>query len=164
MSIAVYPGSFDPITLGHLNIIRRTSRVFDKVLVCVMSDFEKSPLFTHEERVELIQRTVAKYPNVKVEMSKDLLVDYMKSKGAKVVIKGMRAVSDFDREFQLALVNRKLDHNIETLLMPSSEKYTYLSSTVVKEMAKYGADLSTFVPNEIIDDLVMKVKNVGWRL
>ena len=163
MSIAVYPGSFDPITLGHLNIIRRTSRVFDELFVCVMSDSEKNPLFTFDERVEFIKRTVVKYPNVTVETSKDLLVDYMKSKGAKVIIKGMRAVSDFDREFQLSLINKKLDPNIETLLMPSSEKYTYLSSTVVKEMAKYGADLSTFVPKEIIDDLILKVKSVGWR-
>ena len=162
MSIAVYPGSFDPITLGHLNIIRRASRIFDELLVCVMSDFEKRPLFTHEERVDLIKRTVSKYPNVKVDMSKDLLVNYMKSRGAKVIIKGMRAVSDFDREFQIALVNRKLDPGIETLLMPSSEKYTYLSSTVVKEMAKYGSDLSTFVPKEIIDDLIIKIKSVGW--
>ena len=162
MSIAVYPGSFDPITLGHLNIIKRASRVFDELLVCVMSDSEKRPLFTHEERVELIKRTVTRFPNVKVEMSKDLLVNYMKSKGAKVIIKGLRAVSDFDREFQIALVNRKLAPGIETMLMPSGEKYTYLSSTVVKEMAKYGADLSTFVPKEIIDDLVIKVNNVGW--
>jgi pantetheine-phosphate adenylyltransferase len=164
MSIAVYPGSFDPITLGHLNIIRRASRVFDELLVCVLSDFEKRPLFTFEERVELISRTVARFPNVKVEMSSDLLVEYMKKRGAKVIIKGMRAVSDFDREFQLALINKKLDPGIETLLMPSSEKYTYISSTVVKEMAKYGADLSTFVPKEIVDDVILKVKSVGWRL
>ena len=164
MSIAVYPGSFDPITLGHLNIIRRASRVFDELFVCVMSDIEKSPLFTHDERVELIRRTVVKYPNVKVETSKDLLVEYMNSKGAKVIIKGMRAVSDFDREFQIALINKKLNHDIETLLMPSSEKYTFLSSTVVKEMAKYGADLSTYIPQEIIDDVIKKVKSVGWRL
>ena len=164
MSRAVYPGSFDPITLGHLNIIRRASRVFDELYVCVMSDFEKYPLFTHEERVALIKRTVTRFANVKVETSKDLLVDYMKSKKAKVIIKGMRAVSDFDREFQIALINKKLDSNVETLLMPSSEKYTYLSSTVVKEMAKYGADLSTYIPQEIIDDVVLKVKSVGWRL
>ena len=163
MSIAVYPGSFDPVTLGHLNIIKRAASIFEELYVCVMSDFEKHPLFTHDERVEFIKRTVGKYKNVKVETSKDLLVDYMKAKGAKVIIKGMRAVSDFDREFQLALINKKLDPNVETLFMPSSEKYTYLSSTVVKEMAKYGADLSTFVPKEIIDDLVIKVKTVGWR-
>lgn len=163
MSIAVYPGSFDPITLGHLNIIKRTSRIFDEVYVCVMSDFEKFPLFSHEERVELIKRTVERFPNVTVETSKNLLVEYMNSKNAKVIIKGMRAVSDFDREFQIALINKKLNPDIETLLMPSSEKYTFLSSTVVKEMAKYGADLSTYIPKEIIDDVVLKVKSASWR-
>jgi len=164
MGIAVYPGSFDPITLGHLNIIRRSAAVFDELLVCVMSDIEKRPLFTHEERVELIKRTVVRYRNVKVETSKQLLVEYMKSKGAKVIIKGLRAISDFDREVQVSLINRKLDPSIETLLMPSSEKYTYISSTAVKEMARYGADLTTFVPNEIIEDVVQKVRSVGWRL
>ena len=164
MSIAVYPGSFDPISLGHLNIIRRSAAVFDELLVCVMSNSEKRPLFTHAERVELIKRTVVRYKNVKVETTTDLLVEYMRERGAKVIIKGLRAVSDFDREFQIALINRKLDPGIETLLMPSSEKYTYLSSTAVKEMAKYGADLSTFVPKEIIDDVNAKVKSVGWQL
>ena len=162
MSIAVYPGSFDPITLGHLNVIRRSAAVFDELLVCVMINSGKNPLFSHEERVDLIQRTTAKFRNVKVEASKDLLVEYMKVRGAKVIIKGLRAVSDFDREFQIALVNRKLDHGIETLFMPSSEKYTYLSSTVVKEMARYGADLKTFVPKEIIEDVLRKVENERW--
>jgi len=163
MSIAVYPGSFDPITLGHLNVIRRSAAVFDKLLVCVMINSDKNPLFGPEERVELIKRTVARFPNVEVEASKELLVEYMKTRGAKVIIKGLRAVSDFDREFQIALVNRKLDHSIETFFMPSSEKYTYLSSTVVKEMARYGADLNTFVPKEIIDDVLRKVESERWR-
>ena len=159
MSIAVYPGSFDPITLGHLNVIRRAAAVFDELLVCVMINSGKDPLFTHEERVELIKRTVVRFPNVRVEASKELLVEYMKTRGAKVIIKGLRAVSDFDREFQIALVNRKLDNSIETLFMPSSEKYTYLSSTVVKEMARYGADLETFVPKEIITDVINRVES-----
>ena len=163
MSIAVYPGSFDPITLGHLNIIRRTAAVFDKLLVCVMVNSEKRPLFNSEERVELIERTIARYPNVKVESSKDLLVKFLKDRGAKVIIKGLRAVTDFDSESQIAMVNRKLDHRIETLFMPSSEKYTYLSSTVVKEMARYGADLRTFDPSEIIEDVLRKVESEGWR-
>jgi len=162
MSIAVYPGSFDPITLGHLNIIRRSASVFEEVLVCVMVNSEKNPLFTIEERVELIKRTVARFPNVKVESSKELLVEYMKNRGAKVIIKGLRAVSDYDREFQIALINKKLDEKIETVFMPSSEKYTYISSTVVKEMARYGADLATFVPMEIIEDVLAKVKREGW--
>lgn len=161
MNIAVYPGSFDPITLGHLNIIRRTASVFDKVYVCVMVNSGKNPLFEREERVELIERTVAKYKNVVVETSDDLVVKYMKDRGAKVIIKGLRAVSDFDREFQIALVNRKIDPTIETLFMPSSEKYTYLSSTVVKEMAMYGADLEAFVPKEIIEDVLERVEK--WR-
>ena len=156
MSIAVYPGSFDPITLGHLNIIRRAAAVFDELLVCVMANSDKRPLFSREERVELIKRTVDRFPNVKVESSEDLLVQYMRDRGANVIIKGLRAVSDFDREFQIALVNRKLDPGIETLLMPSDEKYTYLSSSVVKEMANYGADLQTFVPKEIIKDVIEK--------
>ena len=159
MSRAVYPGSFDPITLGHLNIIRRAASVFDELLVCVMVNSEKNPLFTHEERVELIERVVSRYPNVTVEASEELLVDFMRKRQAKVIIKGMRAVSDYEREFQIALVNRKLDPGIETLLMPSSEKYTYLSSSVVKEMAKYCADLQTFVPKEIIEDVLRKTGN-----
>ena len=158
MNIAVYPGSFDPITLGHLNIIRRTALVFDKVYVCVMVNSGKNPLFDREERVELIERTVSKYKNVVVETSDDLVVKYMKDRGAKVIVKGLRAVSDFDREFQIALVNRKIDPTIETLFMPSSEKYTYLSSTVVKEMAMYGADLKAFVPKEIIEDVLRQVE------
>ncbi|MCL2227971.1 MAG: pantetheine-phosphate adenylyltransferase [Oscillospiraceae bacterium] len=162
MSIAVYPGSFDPITRGHLNIIRRSASVFDELLVCVMVNSGKNPLFSPEERVELIERTVRRYPNVKVESSRQLLVEYMKERGAKVIIKGLRAVSDFDREFQIALINRKLDEGIETLFMPSSERYTYLSSTAVKEMARYGADLETFVPMEIIGDVLRKVESEGW--
>ena len=158
MSIAVYPGSFDPITLGHLNIIRRAATIFDELYVCVLDNSGKNPLFTEKERVELITRAVARFPNVKADSSKNLLVDYMGDIGAKVIIKGLRAVSDFDYEFQIAIVNRKLDPKIETLFMPSSEKYTYLSSSVVKEMARYGADLSAFVPKEIIDDVSARVE------
>ena len=162
MSIAVYPGSFDPITLGHLNIIRRSAAVFKELVVCVMVNSVKSPMFTLEERVELIKRTVERFPNVRVEYSDKLLVEFMKDKGAKVVIKGLRAISDFDKEFQIAMINRKLEKGIETMFMPSSEKYTYISSTVVKEMARYGANLETFVPMEIISDVLKKVEE-GWR-
>lgn len=160
MNIAVYPGSFDPVTLGHLNVIRRSASVFDTLIVCVMVNSEKNPLFTAEERVELIKRTVERFENVRVEKSEALLVDFMKDRGAKVIIKGMRAVSDYEREFQIALVNRKLDPTIETFLMPSSEKYTYLSSSVVREMARYGADLEAFVPVEIMDDVLRRVNSL----
>lgn len=161
MKIAVYPGSFDPITLGHLNIIKRAARIFDKIYVCVMKNSEKNPLFTREERVELIKRTVKNFPNVEVETAEGLLVKYAKDRGATVIVKGLRAVSDFDWEFQMALANRKIDPGIDTLFLASSEKYTYLSSTVVKEMAKYSADLREFVPREIIEDVVNKTKSKG---
>lgn len=161
MSIAVYPGSFDPITLGHLNIIRRSAAIFDTLYVCVTVNSDKNPLFSLEERVDFIERVVVRYKNVKVEFSEDLLVSYMKNRDARVIIKGLRAVSDFDREFQIALINRKLDKDIETLFMPSSEKYTYISSSAVKELARYGDDLKTFVPHEIIDDVISKLKREG---
>lgn len=161
MKTAVYPGSFDPITLGHLNIIKRAARIFDKVCVCVMKNSEKNPLFTREERVELIRRTVKNFPNVEVETADGLLVNYCREKGATVIVKGLRAVSDFDWEFQMALANRKIDPAIDTLFLTASEKYTFLSSTVVKEMAKYGADLRDFVPREILEDVVGKAKNKG---
>jgi len=158
MKAAVYPGSFDPITLGHLNIIERAAAIFDKVYVCVMVNSEKNPMFSREERVELIQRCCAGLPNVEVETSDGLLVDYAASRGAVAIVKGLRAVSDFDWEFQMALANKKLNPAIETMFLASSEKYTYLSSTVAKEMAKYGADLSDFLPNEIIPDVLKKQK------
>ena len=158
MSIAVYPGSFDPITLGHLNIIRRAAAIFDKVYVCVMINSNKRPMFTREERMELIARCTRSLGNVVVETSDDLLVQYAKARGANVIVKGLRAVSDFDSESQMALINKKLEPMIDTVFLTSSEKYTYLSSTVVKEMAKYGADLSGFVPREIIQDVIDKSK------
>jgi len=157
MSIAVYPGSFDPITLGHLNIIKRAARIFDKVIVCVMVNSAKHPMFSLEERVELIRKTVSNFKNVEVEGWDDLLIKFAKEKGANVIVKGLRAVSDFDSEFQMALINRKIDPAVDTLFLASSEKYTYLSSTVVKEMAKYGTDLREFVPREIVDDILNKL-------
>lgn len=161
MTTAVYPGSFDPITLGHLNIIRRAAGIFDKVYVCVMVNSEKNPMFSLEERMEFIKRVVARFDNVEVDCSRELLIRYAKSKGAKVIVKGLRAVSDFDMEFQMALTNYKLEPNIETMFLTADAKYSYLSSTVVKEMAKYGTDLEMFVPREIIDDIVRKTHNGG---
>jgi pantetheine-phosphate adenylyltransferase len=158
MGLAVYPGSFDPITLGHLNIIRRSASVFDELLVCVMVNSAKHPLFSDNERVELIKKVVSRFRNVRVESSHDLLVEFMKARGAKVIIKGLRTMSDFDREFQIALVNRHLDSGIETLFMLSSDKYTHISSSVVKEMGRYGADLSKLVPKEILNDVLERVE------
>ncbi len=160
MKIAIYPGSFDPVTLGHLNVIKRAAQAFDKLIVCVMVNSDKinTGLFTPEERVELIQRVTKNLHNVEVDFSSDLVANYARSKGARVLVKGLRAVSDYEKEVQMAIINRKLYHNLDTFFIPSGEKYTYLSSTVVKEMARYGADLSDFVPREIIADVEAKYK------
>ncbi len=157
MKLAVYPGSFDPITLGHLNIIRRASACFDKLVVCVMYNSSKTGIFLPEERVELIGRCVARFPNVTVDSSTGLLADYAKKKKADVVVKGLRAISDYESEVAMAVINRKLNPELETMFLASSEKYTYLSSTVVKEMARYGADLKEFVPEEILVDVSEKM-------
>ena len=159
MKIAIYPGSFDPITLGHLNIIKRAAVCFDKLIVCVMVNSEKRnrELFSPEERVELIRRVVAKLPNVEVDCSTTLLAEYARQKKACTLIKGLRAVSDYENELQMALINRKLNPRLETMFLPSSAKYTYVSSSVVKEMARYGADLTDFVPREIIEDVTEKM-------
>ena len=159
MSTAVYPGSFDPITLGHLNIIRRASRIFDRVVVCVMVNSAKSPMFSLEERMELIKRVVDRLNNVTVDNSDMLLAEYAKQYKGAVLVKGLRAVSDYESEVQMALINRKMNLELDTVFLPSSEKYTYLSSTVVKEMAKYGCDLREFVPVEILDDVIARAKN-----
>jgi len=160
MKTAIYPGSFDPITLGHLNIIKRAARCFDKLIVCVMVNSEKrgSGLFTPDERVELIERVVARLPNVEVAQSDMLVAEYARLRKACTLVKGLRAVSDYEKELQMALINRKLDPRLETIFLPSSAKYTYVSSSVVKEMAGYGADLSDFVPREIIGDVNEKMK------
>ena len=159
MKTAIYPGSFDPITLGHLNIIKRAAVCFDKLIVCVMVNSEKvnRGLFTVAERVELIRRVVAKLPNVEVDSSSTLIAEYARQKKACTLVKGLRAVSDYENELQMALINRKLNPLLETMFLPSSTKYTYVSSSMVKEMARYGADLSDFVPREIIADIQEKM-------
>ena len=159
MKTAVYPGSFDPITLGHLNIIKRAAVCFDKLIVCVLVNSEKvnRGLFTEAERVELIRKVVAKLPNVEVDSSDTLIAEYARQKRACTLVKGLRAVSDYENELQMALINRKLNPRLETMFLPSSTKYTYVSSSMVKEMARYGADLSDFVPREIIADIQEKM-------
>ena len=159
MKTAVYPGSFDPITLGHLNIVKRAAVCFDKLIVCVMTNSDKnSGLFTPDERVELIRRVVSQLPNVEVDASSILLAEYAKQRRARVIVKGLRAVSDFEAEVQMSVINRKLNPNVDTMFLPSHEKYTYLSSTVVKEMVRYGVELSDFLPREIIQDVKKKTE------
>ncbi|MCD7902293.1 MAG: pantetheine-phosphate adenylyltransferase [Oscillospiraceae bacterium] len=161
MTTAICPGSFDPITLGHLNIIRRAANIFDHVVVVVMvNSSKKSPLFTLEERMEHIKRVVRRLPNVHVDSSHMLLADYAKQFEGAVIVKGLRAVSDYESECQMALVNKKMNPNLDTLFLTSSEKYTYISSSIVKEMAKYGSDLRKFVPREILDDVIQKTQKM----
>lgn len=163
MSVAICPGSFDPITLGHLNIIRRASKIFDRVIVCVMFNSTKtSPMFSVEERVDMVSRAIAKYPNVTVETSSGLLAEYAKKYEGAVLVKGLRAASDFEYEFQMNNINKHINPELETMFLTSSEKYTFLSSSAVREMARYGADLSGLVPNEIIEDIENKAKQ--WRI
>ena len=162
MKIAIYPGSFDPVTLGHLNIIKRAAACFDRLIVCVMINSKKQGMFTPEERVELLKKATARFPNVEVDYSDGLLAAYAKRRRAHVVVKGLRAVSDFEQEVQMAVINRKLNPGLETMFLASSEKYTYLSSTIVKEMARYGADLADFVPREIVDAVLNVLLIVGF--
>ena len=157
MKIAIYPGSFDPVTSGHLNIIQRASKIFDKLIVCVMVNSGKSPMFTREERVAMIRQCVTDLPNVEVDSSDELLASYAKRKGSCVIVKGLRAGSDFENEFQMALINHKINPNLDTMFLTSEHQYMYLSSSTVKELGSYGVDLSDFLPAEIIPDFQKKL-------
>lgn len=159
MRVAVYPGSFDPITNGHLDIIKRGAKSFDKVIVAVLINIDKKGLFDVEERVELIKKVVKDIKNVEVLSFNGLLVDFVKMNDATVILKGLRAVSDFEYELQMALMNKKLDPQIETLFMMTSNEYCYLSSSSVKQVAKFGGCIEGLVPSEIIKDVYIKLNN-----
>ena len=162
MSLALCPGSFDPITLGHLNIIRRTAQIFDKVVVCIMVNSSKTePMFTIEERVEMVRKVVERFPNVEVETPTGLLSEYVKKYDGAVIVKRQRTASDYESEFQMNLINKMINPQLETMFLTASEKYTFLSSSVVRELASYGADLTGFVPCEIIEEVEEKAKI--WR-
>lgn len=159
MRKAIYPGSFDPITLGHLNIIKRAASMFDELIVLVSVNSSKSSgLFPPEERAELIRRVTEELPNVRVDICDTLLADYARQHKARVLVKGLRAVSDFEVEAQMAMINAKLYPKLDTVFLYTEPKYAYLSSTVVKEMARYGASLTDFVPRQIIEDVERKVR------
>lgn len=150
MKVAIYPGSFDPITSGHLNIIRRAANIFDKLIVCVMVNSSKKPMFNQEERVALIRSVTDDIPNVEVDSSNELLAEYAKRKGSCVIVKGLRAGSDFENEFQMALINHKINPNLDTMFLTAESQYMYLSSSTVKELGQYDVDLSDFLPEPII--------------
>lgn len=158
MNTAIYPGSFDPVTNGHLDVIKRSAKIFDKVIVAVAKNPTKTPMFTIEERTKLLSRVLKSMDNVEVDHFDGLLVDYAKAKDASVIIKGLRAISDFEYEFQMALMNRKLDSSIETLFMMTSYKYSFLSSSMMKEIGRLGGCIGELVPDEILEDVKAKLK------
>ncbi len=157
MKIAVYPGSFDPVTNGHIDIIERAAEVFDKVYVAILKNSSKNALFSTAERKALIERVTQHVPNMEVVSFEGLLVDLMREKKATVIIKGLRAISDFEYEFQMALTNRQLAPEVETLFMMTRAQNQYLSSSIVKEVAKYNASLDGMVPPEIQEDIYRKI-------
>ena len=156
-SVAIYPGSFDPITLGHLDIIRRASAMFDKVIVVVMTNMSKSCSFNPEERCQMINKSLAGLENVTVDSYDGLLAEYAKMHSAKVIIKGLRAMSDFEYEFQMALTNKKLNPDVETLFLTTSPQYMYLSSSMVKQIAQLRGDITDFVPAAIHSDIMNRL-------
>ena len=164
MRRAIYPGSFDPVTLGHLDVIKRAAAIFDELIVCVSVNSAKdSGLFSPEERVELIRMVTDDLPNVTVDSFQGLVADYARQNRSRVLVKGLRAVSDYEAEIQMAMINSKLYPKLDTVFLYTRPKYAYLSSTVVKEMARYGADLSDFVPRQIIGQVQAKVAGRAAR-
>ncbi|MTI67582.1 MAG: pantetheine-phosphate adenylyltransferase [Firmicutes bacterium] len=154
----VYPGSFDPVTYGHLDIIKRSRRKFDKVIVAVLNNPSKKALFSVEERIELLKKATKNMDNVEIDCFTGLLVDYVKGKDISMIIKGLRAVSDFEYELQMALMNNRLNTDIETFFLMTGSEYSFLSSSLVKEVAKFDGDISQLVPKEV--ELAMKEKNL----
>ena len=156
MRIGIYPGSFDPVTLGHLDIIVRASRLVDQLIIGVLVNGAKSPMFSMEERIELLRRVTKDLPNVIVEKHDGLLVDFAKQKNANILVRGLRAVTDFEYELQIAQTNHKLNPFVDTVFLTTSVEYSYVSSSIVREVASYGGDISQFVPECIVDDIYRK--------
>ncbi|BBF42058.1 phosphopantetheine adenylyltransferase [Lachnospiraceae bacterium KM106-2] len=150
MRVGIYPGSFDPVTLGHLDIILRSSKMFDKLIIAVLKNSSKTPLFSDDERVKLLQMVTSNIPNVEIESFDGLTVDFAKEKNAIAIVRGLRAVSDFEYELQIAQTNHKIYPEIDTIFLTTSLEYSYLSSSIVREIASYGGDISQFVPEKIL--------------
>lgn len=160
MRTAIYPGSFDPLTNGHLDVIERAAKLFDRVVVAVAKNESKHPLFSMDERLSLVRQAIKHLPTAEADTFEGLLVDYVTRRNAQAIVRGLRAVSDFEFEFQLALMNRKLNEKIETIFMMPKDTYTFISSRIVKEIAHLGGDIHTFVPPHVRSALVEKFKDV----
>ena len=160
MRIAICPGSFDPVTKGHLNIIERSAKLFDAVTVLVMVNPNKTPSFTAQERADFLRRVTGHIPNVKVDVYTGLLAEYAHNVGACTIIKGLRAGSDFEKEFQMAMINRKLNPKLDSLFLTAEHQYMYLSSSIVKELGMYGAELRDFLPEEILGDVRARINQL----
>jgi pantetheine-phosphate adenylyltransferase len=158
MRTAIYPGSFDPLTNGHLDVIERAVKLFDRVVVAVAKNESKQPMFSLEERVDLVRRCIKHIPNAEADSFDCLLVNYVEQQNAQAIVRGLRAISDFEFEFQLALMNRKLNEKVETIFMMPKDTYTFLSSRIIKEIARLGGDISAFVPPHVRAALVEKLK------
>jgi len=158
MRTAIYPGSFDPLTNGHLDVIERAVKLFDHVIIAVAKNESKQPLFTLEERVEMVRTCVKHIPNTEVDTFDGLLVNYANQRKAQAIVRGLRAISDFEFEFQLALMNRKLNEKVETIFMMPKDTYTFLSSRIIKEIARLGGDITAFVPPQVRTVLLEKLK------
>ena len=161
MKLAVYPGSFDPLTNGHVDIIERGTRLFDKIVVAILVNVEKSPLFSMQERVEIVREVFKGHPNVEVDTFEGLLVDYVAARKADVIVRGLRALSDFETEFQMALMNRRLNSHIETVFMMPAEQYTYISSRLIKEVFSLGGRVHGLVPELVEQRLREKLTGVS---
>ena len=159
MTKAIYPGSFDPVTYGHIDIIKRAASIFDELTVAVLNNKTKSPLFSVGERVKMLQEVCMDFPNVHIDSFSGLLADYASASGANVVIRGLRAVTDFEYELQMAQTNRKIEDSVDTVFLTTSLEYAYLSSTTVREVASFGRDVSQFVPPAVAAKVVEKLKN-----
>jgi pantetheine-phosphate adenylyltransferase len=159
MRTAIYPGSFDPLTNGHLDVIERAVKLFDRVVVAVAKNESKQPMFSLEERLELVRKAIKNIPSAEADSFDSLLVNYVERRNAQAIVRGLRAISDFEFEFQLALMNRKLNEKIETIFMMPKDTYTFLSSRIIKEIARLNGDISSFVPAHVRAALLEKMKN-----